>query len=133
MRSLIALLLLAAPLAAHEYRVSGITIDHPFAFETTADTAEGYLILVSDGPADTLLGVSGDFARVSIEGADTVPIPAGGFAELLPGGTHILFEGIEAPWVDGDRIAATLIFEKAGEVPVVFNVETPLDGDPATN
>lgn len=126
MRALLAALLLATPLAAHEYRVDGITIDHPFAYATEDTTAEGYVILVNEGAAETLLGVQANFERVTLY-ADTplqsIPIPASGAAELLPGGTHIRFTGLTEPWKDGDQIKATLIFERAGEVPIVFYVE----------
>ncbi|MEM6479003.1 MAG: copper chaperone PCu(A)C [Pseudomonadota bacterium] len=114
------LLLLATPLAAHEYRVSGITIDHPFAYATQGPTAEGYVILVNEGAADTLFKVTGDDgARLEAP----IPLPAGQAAELLPGGLHIDFNALESPWAEGDQIRATLHFEKAGEVPVVFYIE----------
>ena len=120
MRFLLPLLLLATPTLAHEYRVSGITIAHPFAYETQGPTAEGYVILVNDGAADTLLQVTGDNG-VSLTAP--VPLPAGQATELLPGGLHIDFAGLTAPWEEGDQISATLLFENAGPVPVVFYVE----------
>ena len=125
MRHLLPLLLLATPLRAHEYRVNGITIDHPFSYETQGPTAEGYVILVNDGAADTLLGVTGDY-EITLQGdaeLAQLPIPASAATELLPGGIHIRFEGLTEPWVEGDQIRATLIFENAGEVPVDFYVE----------
>ncbi|MEM9438443.1 MAG: copper chaperone PCu(A)C [Pseudomonadota bacterium] len=120
MRILLPLLLLATPALAHEYRVSGITIDHPFAYATEGPTAEGYVILVNEGATDTLLKVTGDNG-VSLTAP--VPLPAGQATELLPGGLHIDFAGLTAPWAEGDQISATLVFENAGEVPVVFYVE----------
>ena len=34
-----------------------------------------------------------------------------------------MFMGLTAPFAEGDKIDATLVFEKAGEVEVHFNVE----------
>lgn len=49
---------------------------------------------------------------------------------LQPGGNHVMFLGLKAPFAPGQSIPATLRFEKAGEVPVSFKVE-PL-GAPAS-
>lgn len=111
---------LAAPLTAHEYRVSGITIDHPFAYATEGPTAKGYVILVNEGAADMLLDVTGDY-DITLDAP--IPLPANAPTELLPGGRYILFENLTGPWQEGDFIRATLVFEKAGDVPVVFYVE----------
>jgi copper(I)-binding protein len=50
-------------------------------------------------------------------------VPAGGSFELKPGGPHLMFVDIKQPFKQGDRIPATLKFEKAGEVAVEFRVE----------
>ncbi|MEL6549182.1 MAG: copper chaperone PCu(A)C [Pseudomonadota bacterium] len=124
----LALLLLATPLAAHEYRTESLTIDPPFTYVSDADTREGYLILVDDdGAGDRLLSVTGEAGAFLADAAGTplaaLEIPAGGAVELLPGGPHIRFPAPEARWTEETEIAATLLFERAGEVPVVFYVE----------
>jgi copper(I)-binding protein len=50
-------------------------------------------------------------------------VPAGGSFELKPGGAHLMFVDIRQPFKAGERIPATLRFEKAGEVRVEFRVE----------
>ncbi|MEL7299001.1 MAG: copper chaperone PCu(A)C [Pseudomonadota bacterium] len=119
---------LAAPLAAHEYRTGALTIDHPFTYVSDAELREGYLILVDDdGAGDRLLSVTGEAGAFLADAAGAplaaLEIPAGGAVELLPGGPHIRFPAPEAPWTEETEIAATLLFERAGEVPVVFYVE----------
>ena len=48
---------------------------------------------------------------------------------LEPRGLHVMFMGLTAPWKAGDHIPATLVFETAGKVPVVFNVEPRKAGE----
>mgnify|MGYP002621244968 CR=1 FL=1 len=43
-------------------------------------------------------------------------IPAGGTVELKPGSYHIMFMDVAAPFAEGDTVAVTLQFEKAGAV-----------------
>ncbi len=52
-----------------------------------------------------------------------IAVPAGGSAELQPGGLHVMMMGLKAPLVQGTSIPVTLTFEKAGtatiDVPVL--------------
>ena len=41
---------------------------------------------------------------------------------MQPGGLHVMFMGLKAPFKEGQELPLTLIFEKAGEVPVTFAV-----------
>jgi|AraplaDrversion2_2_1032049.scaffolds.fasta_scaffold08998_2 copper(I)-binding protein len=52
-----------------------------------------------------------------------VVIPAGGSVILAPGGPHLMFMRIKAPFRAGDRVNLTLSFEKAGQVEVVLPVQ----------
>lgn len=49
---------------------------------------------------------------------EAVEIPAGGLAELEPGGFHIMLFDLARPLNEGDRLELTLEFERAGEVAV---------------
>jgi copper(I)-binding protein len=49
-------------------------------------------------------------------------VPAKGSFELKPGGAHLMFMELKAPFKEGDRVPVTLKFEKAGEVKVEFPV-----------
>ena len=53
---------------------------------------------------------------------DGLEIPAGGSAELAPGGTHLMLMDIAEPLKQGDMIPVTLEFAKAGKVEVQFMV-----------
>jgi periplasmic copper chaperone A len=53
---------------------------------------------------------------------DGLEIPAGGSAELAPGGTHIMLMDIAKPLKQGESIPVTLEFAKAGKVEIQFMV-----------
>lgn len=56
------------------------------------------------------------------EKEDGIAIPAGETVELAPGGLHIMFMQVEIPFVEGEMVAVTLQFEKAGSVEVMLPV-----------
>lgn len=64
----------------------------------------------------------GDVFRMR-ERESGVLIPAGGVARLAPGGDHLMFNGLKAPFRAKERVNATLVFERAGSVSVTFAVE----------
>ena len=137
MRYLLLLLALAATPAAAQIAVEDAWIR---ATPPGAKTAAGYLVIRADA-ADRLVSVSspsaervtthvtvheGDVARMrEVKGYD---VPAGGTLELKPGGAHLMFVNIKAPFKEGEQIPATLRFAKAGEIKVEFHV-APLTGD----
>lgn len=116
----------------------GITVQDPWVRASAPGQVNGagYMTIVNAGDrADTLLSVSAEAAaRVELHNVVTedgvasmrpvegVPVPAGGQAELRPGGYHVMFLKLETPFSEGAEISATLHFEHAGEVPVVFAV-----------
>ena len=56
----------------------------------------------------------GDVFRMrQVKGYD---VPARGSFELKPGGAHLMFVNIKAPFKEGDKVPLTLRFERAGEV-----------------
>ena len=86
--------------------------------------------------ADRLVAVRADFPRVELHttevdaaavarmgAVEAVEVPPGATVALAPQGTHVMFMGLTAPLVEGERVPAVLVFEKAGEVAVEFAVE----------
>lgn len=134
-----ALLALAQTAAAHEFKIADLIVDHPMTYETTpmARTGGGYLSITNTGTGtDRLIGVKADFPRVELHLSETkdgvatmrrvegVDIPAGETVALKPGSYHVMFMGLDGdPFEVGEEIPAVLVFENAGELPVVFNVE----------
>ncbi|HET7672550.1 MAG TPA: copper chaperone PCu(A)C [Burkholderiales bacterium] len=114
-----------------------VAIDNPWARATAPGikVAAGYMVIRNPGAADRLLGAStsaaervethvtvkeGDVARMrQVQGYD---VPAGASLELKPGGAHLMFVNIKAPFKEGEKIPVVLRFEKAGEVKAQFHV-----------
>ncbi|WP_316013358.1 copper chaperone PCu(A)C [Roseobacter sp. HKCCA0434] len=133
--------LLASAMLAHDYTSGNITIGHPFSYETisTARTAGGFLSITNAGDTpDRLIAVEAPVERVElhrteqdangvnrmVEQEGGVVIPAGETVTFEHGSWHVMFFGLpEGGFGDGDRIEAVLVFEQAGEIPVIFNVE----------
>lgn len=128
---------LSQPLWAHEFKAGDIEVVHPWSRATPAGArvAAGYLAIKNAGTQpDRLVSATGEIAgRVEIHEmavddkgvmtmrplADGLEIPAGGKAELKPGGFHIMEHGVK----EGDVFKGTLTFEKAGTVDVEYAVE----------
>jgi copper(I)-binding protein len=54
-----------------------------------------------------------------------VTIPAHSEVKFKPGGHHVMFIKLKAPFKEGMRIPATLTFQHAGDVHVTFKVKHP--------
>jgi len=134
MRSIAFLLLLVCTTAWGQVR-----IERPWTRATPpgAKVAGGFLVIRNAGAApDRLVSVSspaaarvethvtvkdGDISRMrEVKGYE---IPANGSFELKPGGAHLMFVDLKAPFKQGGKVPATLRFQRAGEVKVEFLVE----------
>jgi copper(I)-binding protein len=54
--------------------------------------------------------------------AGEINIPAGSRIEMVPGGTHIMLEGLRAPLTTGDSFELVLKFRKSGDRSVKVDV-----------
>ncbi|MCK0094601.1 copper chaperone PCu(A)C [Yoonia sp. F2084L] len=133
--AVLAFLTLSATTAVAE---SVITITDAKAFETapSAMAGGGFMQITNTGTTDDrLVGVEADFPRVEIHTTeftdgvakmmhiDGIDVPAGETVVLEPGALHVMFMGLQGdPLEEGETVPATLIFEQAGEVEVLFNV-----------
>jgi copper(I)-binding protein len=145
--AVMAALFAAAPALAHEYKLGQLEIDHPYsrAMLPGAVVGAGYLKIVNHGDADRLLSVTASRAKSSQlhemqmsddmmsmqEMGDGIEIPAHGVVDLKPGAFHVMFMNVAQPFKEGERIKATLTFEKAGSVEVDFIVGAPAGDPPA--
>lgn len=135
------LFIMPQSLAAHEFKVGGIEIIHPWSRATPegARVAAGYVVVRNNGAeADRLVSVTGEIAgrseihemAVDDKGvmtmrplAEGIEIPAGGEVELAPRSYHIMFMDLQRAPKEGESFAGTLTFEKAGTVDVEFSVD----------
>ncbi len=131
---------MAAPAAAHDYRIGALAIDHPVirVASPQSKTGAGFMTITNRGKTpDRLIAVeTAASARSDLHGtvaagnvmqmraqAGGVPVPAGGTVTFAPGGLHVMFIGLKAPVPSGTMIKARLRFEKAGSVDVQFKAE----------
>lgn len=138
--AVLAVSLAATPSFAHDYKVGSIEIGHPWSRATpsTAPSAGGFLTLANKGDApDRLISIQSPAAKqaelheMKMDGAvmrmreleNGVALAPGQTVELKPGGYHVMFIDLKAPFVKGQKVPATLVFEKAGKVDVEFEVD----------
>jgi periplasmic copper chaperone A len=134
----------AATVSAGEFKAGDLLVMHPVVRATPggAKVGGGYLTVRNTGSMpDRLVAIESSIAgRVEIHASSIengiasmraltngLPVPAGGEATLSPGGNHVMFVDLKAPFRTGETVSATLIFERAGRVPVTFAVE-PIGG-----
>ena len=134
------LALLALPAWAHDYKLGSLEIDHPWSRATapTAKSGGGYLVITNKGTTpDRLIAARSNTAdKVEIhemtmdnnvmrmrELPKGLEIPPGQTVTLKPGGFHVMFMNLKAPFAKGAKIPVTLVFEKAGSVDVDFLVQ----------
>ena len=102
-----------------------------------AKVAGGYLTIENRGvqPDRLLSASSGAAARVEIHQMsmqdgimtmrpldDGLAIPPDATVTLVPGGDHIMFVGLIAPFEEGQRVPVSLNFERAGKIETSFEV-----------
>lgn len=136
---LIAALAIASPAAAHQYKAGDLAIGHPWSRPAAAGmNAAGYLTVTNSGSKpDVLLKVETAAAeKVEIHQGSMaggvmsmkalpngMPIPAGGTATFAPKGNHLMIIRLKVAQKDGDKVPATLVFQRAGRVDVEFAVQ----------
>ncbi|MDR3497395.1 MAG: copper chaperone PCu(A)C [Ancalomicrobiaceae bacterium] len=124
---------------AHEYKLGNLDIVHPWTRATPAGakTGGGYLIVINKAAtADRLVSAASDVAgkvelhQMAVKDGvmtmqplpDGVAIPANGKVEFKPGGYHVMFIDLKAPFKKGNKVKVHLTFEKAGATDVDFEV-----------
>lgn len=131
-----ALMLMAGSLLAGE-----ISVKDAYMRSSTPSSVTGaaFLILVNAGTTDDrLIAAASEIAeRVELhthkqdangvmqmmEVEEGFAVPAEGMHALKRGGDHIMFMGLKRPLEQGEEIAVTLTFEKAGEMQVLIPVD----------
>ena len=121
------------------WKAGDIEVHQPWARASATSMAKSggaYLMLKNAGSADDkLVSVESDVARKTeihqssmqdgtmiMRPVDSIDVPAGGGAELKPGGYHIMFMGLKAPFKEGDSFPLTLNFAKSGSVTVTVHI-----------
>lgn len=131
------LMLVASNAFAHEYKLGPLVINHPWSRATPkgATVAGGYLKITNTGTTpDRFVAGSSEAGKrfeiheMSMNGGvmkmrelkDGVEIAPGATVEFKPGSYHVMFVDIAKPFAKGDKVKASLTFEKAGKLDVEF-------------
>jgi len=131
---------LALSVHADEVRAGDLVITQAWMRATPggAKVGGGYLTIANKGTMpDRLISASADFAdkaqlhEMSTKDGvmtmrpvdDGLAIDPGKTVTLAPGGYHLMLLGLKKPLREGDKVAITLEFERAGVVGIAFNVE----------
>jgi hypothetical protein len=131
----------AATALAQTYTAGSLKIEQPWVRATPggAKVGGGYLTITNTGTTpDRLIGGSLAQAKrvevheMKMEGGmmkmrevkGGLEIKPGQKVELKPGGYHVMFMDLSAPFKQGDKLKGQLRFEKAGTVDVEFKVES---------
>jgi copper(I)-binding protein len=131
--------LAAATAHARDYKAGSLDIADPWSRATPkgASVAAGYMKITNTGTApDRLISGFSDVAPTfevhemtmdngvakmrPVKGG--LEIKPGETVELKPGSFHVMFVGLKKSLASGDHIKATLVFEKAGQVNVEYDV-----------
>jgi copper(I)-binding protein len=132
--------MLAAPAYAEDIKAGDLVISQPWSRATPggAKVAGGYLTVENKGASpDRLIGGSADIAgRVEVHEMATTNgvmtmrpldsgllIAPGKTVKLAPGGYHLMIMDLKGALKQGDKLAVTLEFEKAGKVKTVFEIQ----------
>lgn len=134
---------------AHDFSAGEIYIDHPMILEAppSAPTLGGYLSIQNNGDTDDrLIAIESPVAeKVELHRStvtdgiarmqpmtEGLQVPAGETV-LLDDGMHAMFVKPSKRYVVGDEVPATLVFEQAGRIDVIFKVEGRTSGAEAAH
>lgn len=144
MRSILAavfsvILFAATQAAAEGMKHEGVMVEQPWARASAGQAKAGaaFMTIVNMGPhADRLIAAKSDLAArtelhthlmeggvMKMRQVDEIDVLPGTPTALQPGGYHIMFMGLKKPFIEGETLPLTLIFEKAGPVDVDFVVQ----------
>lgn len=138
-----ALFAVSASAQAQEFKKGALTIEKPYATATAPGQPNGAIFIKeiknAGAEADELIGAKTSASkavevhRMSMENnmmamreIAGIAIPASGKVSMDRGakdGFHLMLMGLAKPLQEGESFSATLIFRKAGEVPVKVSVE----------
>ena len=138
---------IAVPAVAHDYKVGALEISHPWTRATppSAKAGGGFLVIENKGTTpDRLVSAQSNAAQkveiheMKMDGnvmrmrelAGGLEIPPGGTVTLKPGGLHIMFMELKAPFAKDAKVPVTLVFKNAGKIDVDFSVEAMGSAEP---
>lgn len=129
-------LAVCGPVAAHEYEIGKITVEHPWLRAPNEGETTAHLFMTIENKGDTpdkLVGAKAEKIGKAIMHADPahivmppgIVVPPHAKVTLEPGGAHVGLHDVKKMNPVGWGFELTLVFEKAGEVTIDASVEAP--------
>lgn len=131
----------STPVQANDFASGDIAIGHPYTHPTpgVVPTAITYFTISNSGDRpDRLVGVEvSDFEGATLHRteitdgiasmlpqSDGVVIPPGKTVAFEPNGLHVMLQGLGGDPIElGESFPATLVFERAGRIDIVIDVD----------
>ncbi len=134
------------PAGAQEYKQGDLTVSQVWARPAAeGKVSAAYFFIENRGSeGDKLTGAESPVAGMTMihetvnengvlkmRHSAGIEVPAGGMAELKPGGGHVMLMGLKQKLEEGQTIPLTLTFAKAGTISVSAKVQksSPANGD----
>ena len=131
---------LASPAWAADYKLGSLEISQPWTRATapTAKAGGGFVTITNKGTTPDRLSAARSTASDKVEIHEMkmdgnvmrmreldkgLEIAPGATVELKPGGLHIMFMELKAPFAKDAKVPVTLVFEKAGSIDVEMPVQ----------
>lgn len=137
MKRLFLISALAMLVACGQNQAPKIVISDAWARPTRGDAPGAVYVTIENngGSDDRLVGVMTDHAAMAMvhqtelsngvarmRMAGEINVPAGNRIKMVPGGTHIMLQGLRAPLKTGDRFQMVLKFRESGDEKVTVKV-----------
>lgn len=139
-RTIFAALAVAVAMLMSSFAVAGdIQVSSPWARASAGPAKAGaaFLSIKNSGSADDrLIAARADVSDraelhthimegnlMKMRQVDGIDVPAGQTVALQPGGLHVMFLGLHAPFKQGEHFPLTLVFEKAGDIAVDVEIQ----------
>ncbi len=122
--------LLAAAAQAHSYKLGSLAIGHAWAKPSSDNETEAMMPIANGGTEiDYLIKATSAVCdrvefRVEKQKFEKLELAVGRPFPMRPKGPHLQMIGLKKALVQGEMVAMTLVFEKAGTIDIELHVET---------
>ena len=138
--SLLTLLLLPSSGLSQDYRIGTLAVDQAWARESPPTVTNGaaFMTITNRGTStDRLMSADAEVSErvelhthlmdqgvMRMRQVDSIELKPGEVTELKPGGLHVMFIGLKAPFKAGQQVPVTLRFERGGSLDIEVPVKT---------
>jgi len=138
--SLLALLLLPTLGLSQDYQIGTLAVEQAWARESPPTVTNGaaFMTITNRGTSsDRLVSAEAEVSErvelhthlmddgvMRMRQVDSIELKPGEVTQLKPGGLHVMFIGLKAPFKAGEQVPVTLRFEQGGSLEIDVPVKT---------